>query len=87
MKIDKSFVDEIEKPKHHSMMKAIIDLCLTLNLNVIAEGIETPRQRAILLQNNCRLGQGYLFSKPFPGEILEALLQQGGENQLKSLSS
>ncbi|MGI2329000.1 putative bifunctional diguanylate cyclase/phosphodiesterase [Planococcus sp. YIM B11945] len=74
IKIDKSFIDDIEQKDHQLMMKAIIDLGLTLKLNVIAEGIENEGQMNILLENKCRFGQGYLFSKPVPAEAFEYLL-------------
>ena len=47
-----------------------------LNLDVIAEGVETERQRQFLQDNGCSHYQGYLFGKPVPVEQFEALLQQ-----------
>lgn len=46
----------------------------SLNLEVIAEGVETEQQRQLLLNNGCYHYQGYLFSKPLPLEELEASL-------------
>ncbi|MBO0959753.1 EAL domain-containing protein [Neobacillus sp. MM2021_6] len=67
IKIDKSFVDDI---LYHSnqgvMVKTIIDMGLNLNFTVIAEGIETDEQLSFLKENACKVGQGYLFSKPLP---------------------
>lgn len=78
IKIDKSFIDNIEEIGQQSMVKAIIDLGINLNFEVIAEGIEHEHQKDALLQNRCYLGQGYLFSKPistieFEKEILEKM--------------
>lgn len=67
IKIDKSFVDDI---LYHSnqgvMVKTIIDMGMNLNFTVIAEGIETVEQLSFLKENACKIGQGYLFSKPLP---------------------
>jgi EAL domain-containing protein (putative c-di-GMP-specific phosphodiesterase class I) len=52
----------------------IIAMAHGLNLNVIAEGVETEDQRQFLLNAGCSHYQGYLFSKPVPIEQLEALL-------------
>lgn len=75
IKIDKSFVDDI---LYHSnqgiMVKTIIDMGLNLNFAVIAEGIETDEQLSFLKKNDCRTGQGYLFSKPIPSEQMDAYL-------------
>ncbi len=46
------------------MVKTIIELALNLELNVVAEGIETVEQKEILYRNGCMIGQGYLFSRP-----------------------
>jgi len=48
----------------------------SLNLNVIAEGVETEEQRQLLLERGCTHYQGYLFSEPVPIEQFEALLKQ-----------
>ena len=76
IKIDKAFVDELEKTGHYSMIKTIIDLSLNLNLNVVAEGIETEGQMKILKESGCTTGQGYLFSKPVAAEAFEKILQK-----------
>lgn len=75
LKIDKCFVDEIN---HHSsgetIVKTIVDLGTSLGFEVIAEGIENDNQVSFLVQNNCNLGQGYLFYKPLPAEEIEGLI-------------
>ncbi len=75
IKMDKSFVDDILDPHHNgSIAKAIIDMGHNMNFTVIAEGIEEEEQVAFLLKNNCKLGQGYYFSKPLPeGDIRRML--------------
>lgn len=64
LKIDKSFIDRISYNNPSPMVKTIIELALNLQLNVVAEGIETIEQREILHTNGCMIGQGYLFSRP-----------------------
>ncbi|WP_117168647.1 putative bifunctional diguanylate cyclase/phosphodiesterase [Paraliobacillus sediminis] len=74
IKIDKSFIDDIDNEKDFSIVKTIIDIGMNLNLNIIAEGIETEQQAKALLEHQCRYGQGYLYAKPSPANEFEALL-------------
>ena len=75
LKIDQSFVlssgithrDEV-------VVQTIIGMANNLEMEVIAEGVETEDQRAFLEQNGCQLYQGYLLSEPVPIEEFEALL-------------
>lgn len=65
IKIDKSFVQNITSSKEAmAIVSTIISLCKTLNLNVIAEGIERETELQYLKSNRCDIGQGYYFSKP-----------------------
>ncbi len=69
LKIDQSFVRNItEDSTDAAIAKNIIDLANTLNLNVIAEGVETQAQMNYLNTLGCRCFQGYLVSKPLPVE-------------------
>lgn len=75
LKIDRSFIhDLIENAQTRAMVNAIIAMCKSLQLQVIAEGIETTAQRDYLLAQGCELGQGFLFYKPVPAEEFTALL-------------
>jgi len=78
IKIDKSFIDDIHyHSKQGFMVKSIIDMGLNLNFTVIAEGIETNEQLAFLKKYECKIGQGFLFSKPIPaGQMKEYLLKR-----------
>jgi diguanylate cyclase (GGDEF)-like protein/PAS domain S-box-containing protein len=79
IKIDQSFVRGIQSNKTDAVMvKTIIDLARNFNLEVIAEGVETEEQLALLRQYGCAEYQGYLFSKPLPIEQFEALLRENG---------
>ena len=59
-----------------AIVRTIIAMAMTLNLNVIAEGVETEEQRQFLLAIGCNQYQGYLFSKPVPIQQFEMLLKQ-----------
>lgn len=66
LKVDRSFISKIhEKPDgNRNIVEAIISLAHKLDMTVVAEGIETPEQYAILIDMGCEFGQGYLFSPP-----------------------
>ncbi len=67
LKIDKSFVDDVAHPGcEASLIDAMIRMGASLNLRVVAEGIEDPEQLDALAALNCGLGQGYLFARPLP---------------------
>jgi len=75
LKIDQSFVrDLINDPSDAAIIQTIIGMANNLELNVIAEGVETEEQRACLEALGCLSYQGYLFSRPIPAMELEALL-------------
>lgn len=78
IKIDKSFITNIATDRtQHAIVKAILDLAVALDMQVIAEGIETEQQRDLLLEMGCQHGQGYWFGKPVPADIAtEMLIQQ-----------
>ena len=75
LKIDKSFVQELEKNENdRAICKAIINMAHSLGLSVVAEGVETKEQLKILQEEGCDIIQGYLISKPIPQKEFEELL-------------
>ncbi|MGA8277507.1 MAG: EAL domain-containing protein [Rhodanobacteraceae bacterium] len=69
LKIDRSFVAELALPGNTSsgaVVRAILALASALDMQTIAEGIETEAQRALLLRLGCRYGQGFLLGNPLP---------------------
>ncbi|MEP6548526.1 MAG: EAL domain-containing protein [Gammaproteobacteria bacterium] len=73
LKIDRSFVIDMGVgPEGLALVSAIINLAHALQLNVVAEGVETEEQARLLRLLNCDEMQGYLFSKPLPRDIFEA---------------
>ena len=75
LKIDCSFVQRMtHEPAILAIVKAMCQLGADMNLDIVAEGIETQEQRAMLTAVGCRIGQGYLFGKAIPREEAERLL-------------
>jgi diguanylate cyclase (GGDEF)-like protein/PAS domain S-box-containing protein/hemerythrin-like metal-binding protein len=75
LKIDQSFVrDLVNDSNDRAIIFTIISMAHSLNLEVIAEGVETEDQRHYLEENGCKSYQGYLFSKPVPIEQFKTLL-------------
>jgi EAL domain-containing protein (putative c-di-GMP-specific phosphodiesterase class I) len=78
LKIDRSFVEDIPGDSDDSAIaKAIINLAQTLNMKVVAEGVETIEQWQFLLSEGCDQVQGYLLAKPMPAHEFAVLLNQG----------
>jgi EAL domain-containing protein (putative c-di-GMP-specific phosphodiesterase class I) len=76
LKIDQSFVRSLEESEESlAIARSIIQLGASLNMCVIAEGVETAQQRDRLIGLGCRYGQGYFFSKPLPAAQMEKLLR------------
>ena len=75
LKVDRSFVNQMQEGKrNHQIVETIATLSAQLELDAIAEGIETQQQLELLQQLGYKFGQGYLFSKPLSLEDAEALL-------------
>ena len=81
IKIDKAFIRAIEKPRDGSfadekLVTAMINLAHSIDLKVVAEGVETEAQFDFLKKSGCNLIQGYLLGKPISGAALTALLKE-----------
>jgi diguanylate cyclase (GGDEF)-like protein/PAS domain S-box-containing protein len=75
LKIDRSFVAGVDgSAESIGLVRSILNLCSTLRLDAIAEGIETPAQRAAMHSLGTRSGQGHLFARPMPAAELASLL-------------
>ena len=75
LKIDQSFVrDALASPSTTAIVRAIVDMARAMELEVVAEGIETAAERDFLAAAHCAMGQGYLFARPMPADQFEAFL-------------
>lgn len=69
IKIDRSFIGELAtNPSKTAIVRTVIELGRAMGLAVVAEGVETEVQRALLAGMGCPIGQGYLFGRPTDGE-------------------
>ena len=77
LKIDRSFVIDLDKSEHNAnLVAAIIAMARSLNLELVAEGVETRQQYRFLTEHGAAIIQGYLFSKPVPAKELRPLLRE-----------
>jgi diguanylate cyclase (GGDEF)-like protein/PAS domain S-box-containing protein len=77
LKIDIAFVRDVtSSPDDAAIVQAIITMAHSLNLVVIAEGVETPAQQSYLLRHHCDQMQGYLVSRPLPAAQMTRLMAQ-----------
>ncbi|MBD2015497.1 EAL domain-containing protein [Microcoleus sp. FACHB-53] len=77
LKIDRCFIQNItDNPNNAAITKAIIEMAKTLNLKLMAEGVETEAELSFVCQNHCDGMQGYLFSRPLPSHDFEQLLKK-----------
>jgi len=76
LKIDQSFVQDLDREENISIVNAMIAMGRGMNLNVVAEGVETESQRARLQQMQCHEVQGYYYSAPVSSHEATAMLSQ-----------
>ncbi|MBF0625509.1 MAG: EAL domain-containing protein [Magnetococcales bacterium] len=77
IKIDRSFINNLSSgTDDDAIVRAILSLARSLNLQVVAEGVETAEQLAILRELQCEMFQGYLFSKPVDAAAFETLVRR-----------
>lgn len=75
IKIDRSFIKDIpDSQDDMEITSAVIAMAHNLKLKVVAEGVESAEQLAFLRRNRCDIGQGYLFDRPIPSDLLNTSL-------------
>lgn len=84
LKIDRSFVNNLDKDEGVNIIRVIINLAKSFGMTVVAEGIETKEQAFKLKQLGCHFGQGYLFSRPMPAELIPDIIKKQPYRQLVS---
>lgn len=78
VKVDRSFVHDVAAPAHDvSMTRAVITMAHSMHMKVLAEGVETEGQVALLMAHHCDQMQGYYFSRPVPAAEVARLLRAG----------
>ncbi len=88
IKIDQTFIASIEQdPGCNAVVSSLISMARSLGVSVIAEGVETEGQRAILLEKGCEEAQGYLFYRPISFADLRNVLIEEAQNQSSILVS
>ena len=76
LKIDRSFIRDLPEHEHaRKLVASIVQLAHTLGLEPLAEGVETEEQRRFLLENDCKYGQGFLFSRPVPQHEIQKIYE------------
>lgn len=86
IKIDRSFVVTMDKPASAAVVRSTIELGRSLDLLVVAEGVEQEDQRRALWELGCPAGQGHLFARPMPADRVLATLQRGFEGRPGALA-
>jgi len=77
LKIDQSFIRDIPKDSDDvAITKAIIAIAKSLNLKLLAEGVETQEQKEFIVEHECNFIQGYFYSRPINSDDMEALLKK-----------
>ncbi len=77
LKLDKSFVCDLERDaSDRALATAVIGIGKALGLQVVAEGVETPGQRELLIRAGCTVAQGFLFTRALPAHELVAWLER-----------
>ncbi len=84
VKLDKSFIDRIAKNRQDlAITKGIVTLAKSLDLGVVAEGVESKEQLKLLTEMGCEQVQGYFFSRPCPAKELQAWLQNNSNRRTR----
>ncbi|NOX28898.1 MAG: EAL domain-containing protein, partial [Actinobacteria bacterium] len=81
IKVDRSFVSRMTIDRHcMSVVSALVGLAMSMDIDIVAEGIETPDQLNVLIELGCHKGQGFLMSRPVPlQQALELIETTGGQ--------
>ena len=85
VKIDRTFIEQLAgDSRQAALVEAIVGLCRSLDLQIIAEGVEGPDQARRLLELGCHLAQGYELGRPKPASALRARLRKQPKRTAKT---
>jgi EAL domain-containing protein (putative c-di-GMP-specific phosphodiesterase class I) len=88
LKIDKSFIDDITNTDNDlAIVSAIISMAHSLNLKVVAEGVEEREQLDLLLDNKCDEIQGYYYSRPLPTDEFTDFVKKSMNQTLSTVDN
>ena len=88
VKIDRSFIEDItDGTRQAALVHAIVELCRTLELDTVAEGVETREQAARLTELGCELAQGFLFGRPMSAMDLAKRLANQARHESADMPS
>jgi EAL domain-containing protein (putative c-di-GMP-specific phosphodiesterase class I) len=83
LKIDRSFISKMStSDENREIVKTIVALAQSLNLDVIAEGVELKDQLETVRNLECQYGQGFFFARPMAAAAMEAWIKNGGDTAL-----
>lgn len=85
LKVDRSFISGIDQPDDRFIVRSVVDLATRLDLETVGEGIETLDQATLLQDLGCTYGQGWLFDKAIPFDLLEQRWLQGPASTARAL--
>jgi EAL domain-containing protein (putative c-di-GMP-specific phosphodiesterase class I) len=86
IKIDRSLIASIDtQPKDAAIVRAVIEIAHTLGAQVVAEGVETAQQLAILRMSRCDFVQGYLLCKPLPADSFLTWVKQHSTDEVRRI--
>ncbi|MBT8349012.1 MAG: EAL domain-containing protein, partial [Sulfurovum sp.] len=76
LKIDRTFIKDLHQNEYDaSIVRAVIVLSKSLNIDIIAKGVETEEQKSFLTENGCMNMQGYIYAKPMMASKMKAMLK------------
>lgn len=84
LKLDRRFLHDLHAPSKQAIIRAIVMMAESLQLDVIAEGVESKEDLERLKQLGCKVVQGFLYSSPMPGEEMEIWLRSQSQEHLGS---
>ena len=87
LKVDRCFLDGLETDhRDAALMRAILSLGASMELEVVAEGVETRAQRELLRLSGCRLGQGFLFAHPMAADQVHVAGRPGSARNIAAVA-